>query len=78
MFGNHFSMIGNNLEHRRSVACAWRNGPDHKRQAKQSSKRTPSECSQEFHRFACLLVFILRHVDRADLFYPLGEDNIVL
>ena len=78
MIGDHLSMIGNNLEHGWGVACAWRNGPDHKRQAKQSSKRTPSECSQEFHRFACLPVFSPRHADRAVLFYPLGEDSVCL
>lgn len=33
VFGNHFSMIGHNLEHRRGVAYAWRQRPDHKRQA---------------------------------------------
>jgi len=57
MVGDHFSMIGNNLEHGRGVACAWRNGPDRKRQAKKRRKRTPSECSQGFHWLACLLVF---------------------
>jgi hypothetical protein len=78
VFGNHFSMIGNNIEHRRGVACAGRKGPDNNRKAKKRHKRTSSVCSQGFHRFACLLVFSSRHVDRASLFYPLGEDNLFL
>jgi hypothetical protein len=78
VLGNHFGMVGHNVEHRRGVARAWRDGPNHKRQAKKRRKRAPSECSQEFHWFACLLVFSSRHVDRASLFYPLGEDNLLL
>jgi len=78
VFGNHFSMIGNNIEHRRGVACAGRKGPDNNRKAKKRRKRTSSVYSQGFHRFACLLVFSSRHVDRASLFYPLGEDNLFL
>ncbi|WP_235575887.1 hypothetical protein [Roseovarius tolerans] len=78
VFRNHFSMVSNNIEHRRSVACAWRDGPDHKRQAKKRRKHTSSVCSQGFHRFACLLVLSSRHVGRAILLYPLGEDSVVL
>ena len=45
VFGNHFSVVSDNIEHRRGVAHAWRKGPDHERQAKKRRKRTPSVCS---------------------------------
>jgi hypothetical protein len=51
MLSNHLGMVGDNLEDRGDVTCAWRDGPDSKRQAKKRRKRTPSKCPQLFHRF---------------------------